>query len=78
MNATYVGKDLSIRAAELRIHMKTHTREKNYECDVCGKSLGQSSNLATHIKIHSRTKNQFYSSCQFEESYENSHRKEEL
>ena len=37
--------------------MKTHTGEKNYECNICGKRFGHSSSLVRHIETHTREKN---------------------
>ena len=51
MNAVCVEKRF-IGAADLRRHMKTHTREEKYECDVCGQRFVYRSNLIAHLKTH--------------------------
>ena len=36
----------------LQKHMRIHTKEKPYECDVCEKRFTQSGNLKRHMVIH--------------------------
>ena len=36
----------------LQKHMRIHTKEKPYECDVCDEAFRQSGHLKIHMRIH--------------------------
>lgn len=36
----------------LKIHLKTHTGQKDYQCQVCSKNFAQVSHLNLHLKMH--------------------------
>jgi len=47
----------------LQKQIRTHTGDKAYKCDVCGKVFSQNSNLQNHIRIHVHTGDKPYKKC---------------
>ena len=41
---------------DLATHMRTHTSEKLYSCDVCGKQMADLSSFRKHERTHDKSK----------------------
>ena len=45
-----------VNSGSLQSHVRIHTNEKPYECDVCDKAFRHSSGLKYHMRIHTKEK----------------------
>lgn len=50
----------------LKIHIRSHTNEKNYVCLQCTKAFTNASDLRKHVKIHSTFKEFRCALCELE------------
>ena len=59
----------------LSSHMKIHSSEKAFRCELCGKGFKQSSDLTSHIRTHTGSKPYKCDFCQKTFGHSDSHNK---
>ena len=78
------ARSVFVNLSDLKYHMRIHTNEKPYECDVCDEAFRDSSTLKRHVRIHTNEKPYECDVCErsfrhldsFERSHAYSHERE--
>jgi KRAB domain-containing zinc finger protein len=52
----YICDEAFSRNRQLQRHIRTHTGDKRFKCDMCDKGFSQIGNLKTHIRTHTGDK----------------------
>ena len=54
-NANFMIKPF-LTNISMKVHMRTHTKDKLFQCSICNKRFTQSGTLTTHLRTDTKNK----------------------